>query len=64
MGCATPETIVGLPGIGQLVVNNISGQHSYDLPTLVVLITIVNMLADITGRALDPRARLEQTRAR
>jgi peptide/nickel transport system permease protein len=65
------ETVFGLPGLGTVVVNNVSGQYGYDLPTLngivvlmVVAITIVNLLADVTVRALDPRTRLERASAR
>jgi peptide/nickel transport system permease protein len=65
------ETVFGLPGIGKLVASNLSGAVGYDLHVLVgvvvlvaVAITIVNLLADVTVRALDPRVRLERAGAR
>lgn len=65
------ETIFGLPGIGRLVAGNLSGGTGYDISVLVgivvlvaVSITIVNLFSDLTVRTLDPRVRLEDTRAR
>lgn len=59
------ETVFGLPGIGRLVVANLSGNQGYDLHVLLgvvvvvaIAITIVNLLADVTVRALDPRVRV------
>jgi peptide/nickel transport system permease protein len=58
------ETVFGLPGIGDLVAQNLAGEVGYDLNVLVGIvvlvafaITAVNIASDLTLRALDPRLR-------
>lgn len=64
------EVVFGVPGIGDLVAINLAGAQGYDLHVLVGVvvlmafaITAVSLLSDLTVRALDPRIRLEGTRA-
>lgn len=63
------ETIYGLPGVGRLALTALGAngfvEAGYDLPTmaaivLVVAVTIVvlNLLADLAAKALDPRIQL------
>jgi peptide/nickel transport system permease protein len=58
------ETVFGLGGIGTLVVHNLTGAYGYDRNMVVgivvlaaIAITVANLLADFTIRALDPRVR-------
>jgi peptide/nickel transport system permease protein len=63
------ETVFGLPGIGELVASNLAGEAGYDLHVLVGVvvvvafaITAVNIVSDLTLRALDPRMRVDAAR--
>jgi peptide/nickel transport system permease protein len=71
--CIYIETIFGLPGLGHLAVQGLSGdffdpQKHYDLPFIVaivltigVFVVALNTLADIVAMWVDPRLRKEVT---
>lgn len=59
------ETVFGLPGIGLIVAQSLGGASAYELNLIlgvVVLVAfavmILNLVADLALRALDPRVRL------
>ncbi len=63
-GTVIIENIFAIPGIGQLMINSI---FQRDFPvvqgvTLVfgVLVVLVNLLADLSYAALDPRVRFDR----
>ncbi len=61
-GVIVTETVFGLPGLGQLIINSINHQ---DLPTIIGLVllaslfvVVANVLVDVAYAALDPRVRI------
>ncbi|HTX00678.1 MAG TPA: ABC transporter permease, partial [Acidimicrobiales bacterium] len=61
-GVVVTETVFGLPGLGQLLVNSIDHQ---DLPTTIGLVLLAsffvvaaNIVVDIAYVVIDPRVRL------
>jgi peptide/nickel transport system permease protein len=70
--CIYIETIFGLPGLGHLAVQGLSGEYfdqiHYDMPFIVaivltigVFVVALNTLADIATLWIDPRIRKEVT---
>jgi peptide/nickel transport system permease protein len=56
------ESVYGLPGIGHLVLDALSGERGYDLPLILgvmfcsaTAIIVLNAAADVVARIIDPR---------
>jgi peptide/nickel transport system permease protein len=56
------ESVYGLPGIGHLVLDALSGERGYDLPLILGVMFIsataiiaLNAAADVVARVIDPR---------
>jgi peptide/nickel transport system permease protein len=56
------ESVYGLPGIGHLVLDALSGERGYDLPLILGVMFIsataiiaLNAVADVVARIIDPR---------
>lgn len=61
-GAAVVETVFGVPGLGQLIVNSI-GRRDYEVIQAVVLLVavinvLVNLLTDLLYGLIDPRIRM------
>lgn len=61
-GAAVVETVFGVPGLGQLIVNSI-GRRDYEVIQAVVLLValinvVVNLLTDLLYGLIDPRIRV------
>jgi peptide/nickel transport system permease protein len=61
-GVVVTETVFGLPGLGQLLINSVDHQ---DLPTTIALVllasafvVVANIIVDVLYVVLDPRVRL------
>ena len=61
-GAAVVETVFGVPGLGQLIVNSI-GRRDYEVIQAVVLLValinvLINLLTDLLYGLIDPRIRV------
>lgn len=61
-GAAVVETVFGVPGLGQLIVNSI-GRRDYEVIQAVVLLVavinvLINLLTDLLYGLIDPRIRM------
>lgn len=61
-GAAVVETVFGVPGLGQLIVNSI-GRRDYEVIQAVVLLValinvVINLLTDLLYGLIDPRIRV------